>query len=59
VSRRRRIDLALLLIIRRAERDAQLSGRRGDQQPDAARVIDRKDHPYSASSEQPPPPVTE
>jgi hypothetical protein len=59
VSRRRRVDLALLLIIRRAERDAQLSGRRGDQQPHTARAIDREDHPYSAWSEQPPPPVTE
>ena len=59
MSRRRRIDLALLLIIRRAEQDAQLSGRRGDQQPAAARAIDREDHPYSASSEQPSPPVTE
>ena len=47
------------LIIRRAEQDAQLSGRRGDQQPHTARAIDREDHPYSASSEQPPPPVTE
>jgi hypothetical protein len=51
VSRRRRVDLALLLIIRRAERDAQLSGRRGDQQPHTARAIDREAHPYSAWSE--------
>jgi hypothetical protein len=59
VSRRRRIDLALLLIVRRAERDAQLSGRRGDQQPDTARAIDREDHLHIAPSGQPPPPVTE
>jgi hypothetical protein len=59
VTRRRRIDLALLLIVRRAERDAPRHGRRGDHQPDAARALDREDHPDTAPSGQPPPPGTD
>jgi hypothetical protein len=59
VTRRRRIDLALLLIVRRAERNAQRHGRRRDHQPDAAGALDRKDHPNTAPSQQPPPPATD
>jgi hypothetical protein len=52
LTRRQRIDLALLLIVRRAERDTRMSNYSHFDEPDTLTVIDRLGHLDDARSTQ-------
>jgi hypothetical protein len=52
VTRRQRIDMTLLLIVRRAERDARLGSRPRLEAPDAPTASDATPHPSEAPSPQ-------
>jgi hypothetical protein len=53
VTRRRRTELVLLLIVRRAERDAAMSRRARSEEPDASMVIGEECPPDESGSRQP------
>ena len=53
MTRRQRIDLALMLIIRRAERDATVHSRLYSKEPDTPTVIHPERHPDGPEAQQP------
>ena len=53
MTRRQRMDLALMLIIRRAERDATLHSRSRSEEPDSSTAIHPERHPDDPEAQHP------
>jgi hypothetical protein len=53
VTRRQRLELALMLIVRRAERDAGVPGHPHSDEPDTVPAIDQKPRPDDPGSQHP------
>jgi hypothetical protein len=53
MTRRRRTDLALMLIIRRAEREATLHGHSHSEEPDTPTTIHPERHPDDPEAQHP------
>ena len=51
--RRQRLDLALMLIIRRAERGAALHSRSRSEEPDTPTDIHHERHPHDSEAQHP------
>ena len=53
MTRRQRLELALMLIVRRAERDAAVPGRPHSDEPDTVLAIAQKPRPDDPGSQHP------